>query len=98
MLRHVVLLHVGDDAPPDAVEALRLALAELPAKIPEIRAYSFGPDVGLAPTNADFALVADFDDADAWRRYQAHPAHVDVLERHVKPFFARRHAVQLEVD
>lgn len=98
MLRHVVCLHLRAGAPPDAVDALRSALAALPAQIPEIRAYTFGPDVGLAPENADFAVVADFDDADAWRRYQSHPAHVEVVERHVAPFFERRHAVQLEID
>jgi hypothetical protein len=94
----VVCLHVSDDAPPDAADMLRAALAALPSQIPEIRAYSFGPDAGLAPGNADFAIIADFDDADAWRRYQAHPAHVDVVERLVKPFFERRHAAQVEVD
>ena len=98
MLRHVVCLHLRTDAPPDAVDALRDALAALPAEIPEIRAYTFGPDMGLASGNADFAVVADFADADAWQRYQTHPAHVAVVERHVAPSFERRHAVQLEID
>ena len=54
--------------------------------------------MGLAAGNADFAVVADFADADAWQRYQTHPAHVAVVERHVVPNFERRHAVQLEID
>jgi len=98
MLRHVVCLHLRADAPAEAVDGLRAALAALPRQIPEIRAYTFGPDVGLASDNADFAVVADFDDADAWQRYQTHPAHVAVVQQHVQPHFERRHAVQLEMD
>ncbi len=94
----MVCLHLRADAPPNAVDALRAALAELPGQISEIRAYTFGPDIGLASGNADFAVIADFDDASAWQRYQTHPAHVAVVERCVTPFFERRHAVQLEID
>jgi hypothetical protein len=95
VLRHVVCLTWNEGATPAAVAAVADALAELPALIPELRAYSIGPDVGLAPGNADFAIVADFDDADGWRRYQAHPAHQAVLVERIRPILASRVAVQL---
>ncbi len=95
MLRHVVCLTWNEHATPAAVAALTAALAELPAQIPELRAYSVGPDVGLASANADFAIVADFDDADGWRRYQAHPAHQAVLVERIRPILASRVAAQL---
>ena len=34
-----------------------------------------GPDLGLREGNADYALVADFEDADAWRRYDEDEEH-----------------------
>jgi hypothetical protein len=97
MLRHVVCLTWHPDATVDEVAAVHAALAELPAQIPELRAYTFGPDVGVAPGNADFAIVADFDDEDGWRRYQKHPAHQAVLVDRIRPILASRAAVQLQI-
>jgi hypothetical protein len=96
VLRHVVCLTWSEDATPAEVAAVTDALAELPAQIPDLRAYSIGPDVGLAPGNADFAIVADFDDADGWRRYQEHPAHQAVLVEQLRPMIAARTAAQFE--
>ena len=98
MLRHVVCLTWTEDATPEAVAAVEAALAELPARIPELRAYRFGGDAGLASGNADFAVVADFDDADGWRRYMEHPAHQAVLVDRIRPILASRVAVQLQIE
>ncbi len=98
MLRHVVLFSWKPDASGAAVRAFAEGLAGLPVRIPEIRAYQFGPDVGLAGGgNDDFALVADFDDADAYRRYAEHPAHRHLIAERLWPILAGRHAVQYEV-
>ena len=97
MLRHVVCLTFRDGTDPAEVAALRDALAELPGRIPDIRAYAFGTDVGLATGNADFAVVADFDDEAGWRAYMEHPDHVRVREELVAPIVAERSAVQFEV-
>lgn len=97
MLRHVVCLTFRDGTDPGEVAALRAALSELPGRIPEIRSYSFGTDVGLAAGNADFAVVADFDDESGWRAYQEHPDHVRVREEHVVPIAEHRTSVQFEI-
>ncbi|MGI9034070.1 MAG: Dabb family protein [Acidimicrobiales bacterium] len=68
----------------------------LPARIPDIRSYRFGPDLRLGGGNEDFALVADFDDADAYRRYAEHPAHRHLLAERLWPILAGRHSVQYE--
>jgi len=94
-LRHVVCVTWKAGTSPDAVAALCEALAGLPALIPEIRGYAFGSDLGLADTNADFAIVADFDDTDAWRRYQDHPEHQRVLTDLIRPNLESRAAVQV---
>jgi hypothetical protein len=91
----VAVFRWAEGASPDAVDALAAALAGLPAEIPEIRAYEFGLDAGLGiSANADFAVVADFDDADGFATYAAHPAHQDVIVRLLRPLVAERLSVQ----
>ena len=97
MLRHVVCLTWHPDATVDEVAAVHAALAELPGAIDDIRGYRFGSDAGLGPANADFAVVADFDDADGWRRYMEHPAHQAVLVDRIRPILASRTAVQHQI-
>ena len=77
------------------VQLLHDALAELPALIPEIRSYRIGADAGLSVGNDRFAVVAEFDDVDAYQRYASHPHHRDLIQRLVKPLLGTRHAVQL---
>jgi hypothetical protein len=97
MLRHVVCLTWRDDTPPGTIEAIEAALGTLPARIPEIRAYSFARDLGLAAGNADFGIVADFDDADAWRTYQDDPEHQRIIAELIRPHLASRTATQFTV-
>jgi hypothetical protein len=55
--------------------------------------------VGLGiSANADFAVVADFDDADGFATYAAHPAHQDVIVRLLRPLVAERLSVQFAVS
>lgn len=80
----------------EQVQAVQQALAELPAAIPELREYRTGADALLADGNWDFAVVADFDDADGWRGYVAHPAHQRVIATVIRPLLSERAAVQYE--
>lgn len=82
----------------EQVEALGRGLARLPAEIPEIRAYAFGVDAGLRDGNHDFAVVADFDDADAFRAYVEHPAHQELIDELIAPIRAERTSIQFELD
>jgi hypothetical protein len=95
VLRHVAVFRWAEGAPPAGVAALSAALADLPLVIPEIRSYRFGPDAGLGMSaNADFAVVADFDDAEGYATYAGHPAHQDVLVRLLRPLLGERLSVQ----
>jgi len=98
VLRHVALFRWIDDVTPEQIEAVSTALRALPAAIPELRAYDFGPDAGLADGNFDYGVVADVDDADAWAAYTRHPAHQAVIADTIRPILASRAAVQLTVD
>lgn len=79
------------------MEAIEAALAGLPSVIPELRDYRFGADAGVADGNWDFAVVADVDDANAWRAYFDHPAHQKVLVELLRPLLAERAAIQFEI-
>jgi hypothetical protein len=97
VLRHVVCMKSRPGTDPAAVDAFAAVLAELPARIPVIRNYRFGKDVGLAEGNVDFAIVADFDDLDGWREYIGHPDHQRVIDEHARPIVEVRTAVQHEL-
>lgn len=94
MIRHVVVFEWKDGTTAERVAQFAADLAALPGKIPEIRDYRFGSDAGITDGNADFALVADFDDDEGYRAYATHPDHLPVIER-VKPIIGRRLAVQM---
>lgn len=94
-LRHVVMFRFA----PGTTEEQRARLAEelrrLPAAIPEIAAYTVGPDAGLADGNFDFAVVGDFASAEDWQVYRDHPAHQAVIAEHIRPIVAERAATQI---
>ena len=98
MFRHVVLLRWTPEATTADQEALAEALGRLPDAIPAIRAYRFGPDAGLSGENFDFAVVADFADAEGYELYRDHPAHRAVIAERIRPIVAERVAVQFPFD
>eukprot|EP00729_Bicosta_minor_P016553 gene16553-30269_t len=101
MIRHIVLLKFKEGADKAAVSAaISAALNALPAAIPEIKSYTCGPDAGLDPArNHDYALVGDFENAEAYEVYAKHPLHQAAIVEHIKPNLAAggRVAVQYEI-
>lgn len=75
MPRHIVLQRFKPEASAEERAALRAAIEKLRAEVPEIRAMVCGDNVGKGPNHYDFALVADFDDMAAFRRYIDSAAH-----------------------
>ena len=96
-VRHVVMFTWNDDVPATHAAEVSAALSELPAAIPEIASYAFGPDLGLVESNADYAVVADFSDRDAFVTYRNHPVHQQFIADHITDKVASRSAVQFEV-
>jgi hypothetical protein len=97
MLRHVVLFTWSDDADESRRATTLAALRRLPEEVGGMTSFAVGPDAGLREGNAHTALVADFPDAEAWRRYAEHPVHLQVIAEHVAPYLASRTAAQYEV-
>jgi hypothetical protein len=81
----------------EQIRALADGLAGLPAAIPSIRWYGFGPDLALREGAADFALVADFDDEAGWRKYLEHPAHARLVAELLEPIMGERVSAQIDL-
>jgi hypothetical protein len=80
MLCHAVTYRFRDSVGEGEVAELVARLEQLPGQIDAIRSYRFGSDLGLSEGGGDFAIVAEFDDADGWRTYRDHPRHLEVVE------------------
>jgi Stress responsive A/B Barrel Domain len=96
MIRHVAVYRWNEGTTAEQVGAVTAALDELPGRVPSIRRYTYGPDVQLGDGRWDYAVVADFDDADGYRSYEEHPDHLAVRSDVIGPLIAQRAIVQLE--
>ena len=81
MLKHIVFLKFKPGTDEDDIKDIEKGLAGLPARIPEIKRYEFGRDILRSERSYDFALLSEFEDPDAMKRYQKHPYHFVVLNK-----------------
>lgn len=95
MIRHVVVFRWTPEATAERVEQIAAELRTLPGRIPEIKAYYCGPDAGITPGAADFAVTADFDDEAGFVTYRDHPEHREIVARLITPLVAERAAIQI---
>jgi hypothetical protein len=98
MFRHIAVFRWKDGTTEEQVQAIERALTALREQLPQLRSYAFGADLGLTEGNADFAIVADFDDEDGWRAYAADAEHRRVIAELIAPVTEVRSAVQLRRD
>jgi hypothetical protein len=94
MLHHVVTFHLRPDAPAGQVERIGEAITALGATLPEVRSLAIGSDLALREGNASFAIVAQFDDVDAFKVYADHPEHIRIIKELIAPHIESRHPVQ----
>jgi|HubBroStandDraft_1064217.scaffolds.fasta_scaffold155146_2 hypothetical protein len=98
MIRHLFFGKVKAGVPDAEIDRLLTSWNAMPAKIDAIRSITAGRNAG---PNQRFtvALVAEFDDWDAWRRYQSHPDHEaikhDLSDKILEP--DERGSIQLEL-
>jgi len=97
MIRHIVLFRWSERRTDDQLRALGAVLDTLPGLIPEILSYEYGPDLGLAEANYDFAVTGTFADAASHAVYREHPAHLQMVAEHITGRVAERVAVQFDV-
>ena len=98
MIRHIVVFTFTDEATDKDIDAMEARLAGLPEAIEEIRSYAFGRDLRLSGEGHDYAVVGDFDSAEDYHAYAAHPVHLHVVDTYVKPIIDGVVRVQIDVD
>jgi hypothetical protein len=96
MIRHVVLFTWDDEMTPEMEQQLADELAALRPKLAGLRSFQAGPDAGLIEGNFDFAVVADFDDAESYLAYRANDEHQEIIARLSRPHTRSRASVQYE--
>lgn len=97
MIRHVVLIEWNDGVDDGVIAACTDGLRALEQQIPTLRAYRFGPNLGMPGSTADFVICADFDDLDGFAAYRDHPAHDAFRAEHLAPNARSRTAAQYEI-
>lgn len=97
MLRHIVLVSFKPEASADQIAAWRAAVTGMCEASGEILSFTLGQNIGSGPNHHDAALVADFEDMDAFRRYVGSAAHKAYVEDHARPVTARLAAIQHEM-
>jgi hypothetical protein len=97
MIRHVVLFAWIPEATEKQKRQVAQELGALPPLLTGLRSFHVGPDAGIIDGNFDFAVVADFNDADSYLAYRNHPAHRAVVEQVTNPITKERVAVQYEI-
>jgi hypothetical protein len=97
MIRHVVVFTWSESADAGTRARSVTALRALRDDVGGMTALTVAEDAGLTVGNAHAVLIADFPDADAFRRYAQDPVHQAVIAEHVRPILAARSAVQIEL-
>jgi hypothetical protein len=97
MIRHVVLFAWVPEATDQQKQRVADELRKLPPLMTGLRAYHFGPDAGIIDGNFDFAVVADFDDAESYLAYRNHPTHRAAVDQVISPIARQRAAIQYEL-
>ena len=97
MIRHVVLFAWTGDMTDEMERQFTAELTALAPKLAGLRAYHAGPDAGLIEGNFDYAVVADFGDAESYLSYRDDPEHQDIIARFSRPHAKARACVQYEL-
>jgi Stress responsive A/B Barrel Domain len=97
VIRHVALLTFVDGATEEQVRAIEDALSTLPARLPQLRAYAIGRDLGINAGNASFAVVAEFANIDDYVAYRDDAEHRRIIAELISPILAARTGAQYDV-
>ncbi len=97
MIRHVVVFSWDDEMTRELEQQFTDELTALSAKLTGLRSYHAGPDAGIVEGNFDYAVVADFDDAESYLAYRDNADHQDIIRKLSAPHVKNRAAVQYEI-
>lgn len=97
MLRHIVLFNWKSDTPAGHSERTVNALGQLRPKIPQIRTYEFGANLGINPNTYDFTVTATFDNPDDYIAYRDNADHKAFIAEFTAPYIETRASIQFEI-
>ena len=97
MIRHIVLVSFKPEASADQIAAWHDAVTNMCKTSTEVLSFSLGDNIGSGPNHHDAALVADFEDIDAFRRYTGGDSHKAYVENHARHVTAKLAAIQHEM-
>jgi hypothetical protein len=80
MITHVVLAKLKDQSVQN-VQSTQALLRSMNGRIPSMRYFEVGNNVGRSEWAYDIALIAKFDDLDGLSAYQTHPVHLPVSNK-----------------
>ena len=81
MIKHIVFLKFKPDVSADQRQEIIVELRALPRQIDVIREYEVGEDVLKTPRSWDVGLIGTYDNLEALKTYNDHPAHVAVVQK-----------------
>jgi heme-degrading monooxygenase HmoA len=85
VIQSILLFTLRPGVTDEQVEALRR------------RNMRLGRDIGLLDGAMDLAIVTDYDDEDAYRRWFGHPEHARVRAELLAPIIDRRERCQIRI-
>ena len=81
MIRHIVFIKFQPEAGAKQRQEIIDELRGLPAQIDVIKEYEVGEDVLKSARSWDVALIGTYDNLEALKTYNDHPAHVAVVQK-----------------
>jgi hypothetical protein len=97
VIRHVALFRFRAGLQQSELDAFHEAVTALPELVPAISATLARPTLGLQPGGFDYVLMVDVQDEDAFAAYKRHPAHLRLIEEHIRPCVAETARAQLRL-
>jgi hypothetical protein len=98
MIKHVVLLTWKDGVSQEQIDKVTTEFRILGDEIEEVAGCEFGQDAKIYKGNADYALVADFNNEADLKAYVVHPKHQELLARVTGPILESFLSVQFTVS
>lgn len=94
MLLHMVTFTFKQSTSEDEIIRFGAEMSQMGTQIPEVRSFRHGRDLGERTTNAHYGEVVEFDSADDFHTYLAHPEHQAFLTNYVIPLCDRWSSIQ----
>ena len=79
MIQHITLVYFKDGTDDARKQAVLAAFEQLPALIPQVKAFRCGLDLELLQGNAGLAVLAEFASSEDFLAYSTHAAHAEVV-------------------